>query len=73
MKERIDWDAFKEGLKAAIRNEKLWAMGATGEDFDMHMENIERMQEEIKDIEAGDYEAVLSSYDKSAFEDFLKD
>ena len=73
MKERIDWDTFKEGLKAAIRNEKLWVMGATGEDFDMHMENIERMQEEIKDIEAGDYEAVLSSYDKSAFEDFLKD
>lgn len=72
MKEKIDWDAFKKGLKTSIRNEKLWAMGSTGEDFDMHMENIERMQKEIKDIEAGDYEAVLSSYDKSVFEDFLK-
>lgn len=69
--ERIDWEAFKKDLEASLANEKIWAMGSTDDEYDMHMENIERMEEQIESIENEDYDSVLEAYAESVFGEFM--
>lgn len=71
MKERIDWEEFKKDLEVSIANEKIWAMGSTGEECEMHLDNIERMKEQIEDIENGDYDSILHYYDEAVLEEYM--
>lgn len=67
----INWKSFKQHLECSIRNEHIWAIGSNGEEYNMHLDNIERMKEQIKDIENGDYRFILDYYDESVFDEFL--
>lgn len=71
--EKINWEAFKKDLEASIANEKIWAMGSLDDEFEMHRTNIERMEEQIKDIENGDYDSILRAYDESVFNEFVEE
>ena len=70
--EKIDWQAFKENLVAERKNEKLWALGSVGADEEVHWKNHERLTDEIKAIDKGQYDLLLNFYDKSVFQDYLK-
>ena len=70
--EKIDWQAFKENLVAERKNEKLWALGSVGTDEEVHWKNHERLTDEIKAIDKGQYDLLLNFYDKSVFQDYLK-
>lgn len=72
--EDIDWKLYKDDVIAAMRNEKLWSMGSNDpEDAEMHLSNYEKLREELKLLEAGDYSAVLSAHPEPAiFSDYLK-
>lgn len=70
----IDWRLYKDDITTAMRNEKLWSMGSNDpEDAEMHLANYEKLCEELKLLEAGDYAAVLEAYPKpDIFSDYLK-
>lgn len=72
MKNKIDWAAFKRDLEASIANEKVWALGSTGEVYEMHLENIERMEKQIKDIENEEYDSIFEWYDEFVFDEYIK-
>lgn len=64
----IDWDQYKESVKANIANEELWMLG--GSDF--AEDNIAELEEELEMIEAGDFDELLEKYDDNIWEDYLK-
>lgn len=64
----IDWDQYKESVKANISNEELWMLG--GSDF--AEDNIAELEEELEMIEAGDFDELLEKYDDDIWEDYLK-
>ena len=66
--EMIDWNAYRESIENAIKNESLWALG--GSDF--AEENIADLEEEIEAIDDEDYDFILDKYDDDIFQDFLK-
>lgn len=71
--EDIDWETYKEDVAAAMRNEKLWAMGAERPEEEMHLANYDKLQEELRLLEAGDYAAVLEvNPEPDIFSDYLK-
>ena len=71
--EDIDWETYKEDVAAAMGNEKLWAMGAERPEEEMHLANYDKLQEELRLLEAGDYAAVLEANPESdIFSDYLK-
>lgn len=71
--EDIDWETYKEDVAAAMRNEKLWAMGAERPEEKMHLANYDKLQEELRLLEAGDYAAVLEANpEPDIFSDYLK-
>lgn len=72
--EDIDWKLYKDDITAAMRNEKLWSIGSKdSDDVAMHIANYEKLREELKLLEAGDYSAVLSAHPEPAiFSDYLK-
>lgn len=57
---------------AERKNEKLWALGSVGTDEEVHWMNHERLNDEIKAIDKGQYDLLLNFYDKSVFQDYLK-
>ncbi len=71
--EDIDWETYKEDVAAAMRNERLWAMGAERPEEEMHLANYDKLQEELRLLEAGDYAAVLEANpEPDIFSDYLK-
>jgi len=77
--EKIDWDAYRKNLENSIENEKIWSLGATG-DENPHEENIENLQDELEYIVDGQYEAIVGEKFKvmgndavNYFYDFFKD
>jgi hypothetical protein len=66
--EMIDWNAYRESIENAIKNESLWALG--GSDF--AEDNIADLEEEIEAIDDEDYDFILDKYDDDIFQDFLK-
>lgn len=64
----VDWDEYKESLKVAIENEKLWALGNSPH----AEENIEMLQEELELVENEEYTELLEKYDKCVWRDYLK-
>ena len=66
--EMIDWNAYKESIEEAIKNESLWALG--GSDF--AEDNIADLEEELEAIDDEDYDFILDKYDDDIFQDFLK-
>lgn len=68
---KIDWDAFKADLQIARQNEHLWALGSSGDSAEIHMDNENRILDEIISIENGDYESVISNYEEEVFNDYI--
>lgn len=71
----IDWKAYREYLQLSISNERLWAMGcdSQGEPSNCHVENIERMEDELKAIGNLDYQEIIEAHDDDDYwTDFLK-
>ena len=68
--ELIDWNAYRESIENAIKNESLWALG--GSDF--AEDNIADLEEDIEAIDDEDYDFILEKYeyDDDIFQDFLK-
>ena len=64
----IDWNAYRESIENAIKNESLWALG--GSDF--AEDNIADLEEELEAIDDEDYDFILDKYDDDIFQDFLK-
>ena len=67
--EMIDWTAYRESIKGAIKNENLWELG--GSDF--AEDNIAELEEELECIDNEDYDTILEKYDDDIFEDYLKE
>lgn len=70
-KEQIDWQAYREDLAASLSNERLWANGYTGA-HNPHIANMAHYETEIKQIDAGEYDEIISlhSEDPEYFDDF---
>lgn len=69
---KVNWQAFKKDLQIAKRNEHLWALGSFDGTEQIHLDNENMLEEEIISIECGDYESVVSHYDESVFNDYIK-
>ena len=64
---KIDLEAYKKELTAATRNEKIWAMGALDPNTEaMHLENYEKLQEEMRLFTEGKYQEILELYPDSS-------
>lgn len=69
---RIDWDEVYSCLESSVKNENLWALGSTDLEVEqMHIDNIERMEHEMKCIEDKKYDVLIDYYGTEFFEDFL--
>ena len=66
--EMIDWNAYKESIEEAIKNESLWALG--GSDF--AEDNIADLKEELEAINDEDYDFILDKYEDDILQDYLK-
>lgn len=60
-KEQIDWQAYRKDLVATLSNERLWANGYTG-GHNPHIANIVNYEAEIKQIDAGEYDEIISAH-----------
>jgi len=70
MKNKIDWEAYRNNLLASIKNEKIWELGCF-DDYNPHTGNIENLEEELEMLENGDYNAIINNHEKEYFNDFM--
>lgn len=70
MKNKIDWEAYRNNLLASIKNERIWELGCL-DDYNPHTENIENLEEELEMLENGDYNAIINNHEKEYFNDFM--
>ena len=69
----IDWDNVYGYLENAVRNEELWALGSPNEEeHEMHIDNIERMEDEMEHICKEEYGVLLDYYGLNFFKDFSR-
>ena len=65
--EMIDWESFKDHIKACISNERIWGLG--GHKF--ADSNIADYEEELDAIENEDYDFIFDKYDDDYLEEYL--
>lgn len=71
--DRINWDDVYGYLENSVENENLWALGSSGlEDGQIHIDNIERMQYEMRCIDNENYDVLIEYYGEEFFDDFLR-
>lgn len=71
--QQINWKLYNEELLSSLSNERIWALGCTN-DYNPHLQNIENIEEELKEIDNAEYHLVLSKHIDTPeyFDDYLK-
>lgn len=58
----INWQEYRKELEASLSNERLWALGTTGNE-NPHLHNIEEIEKELNAIDNADYETVIGMHE----------
>ena len=71
-KEKIDWKEYHKDLLGSLSNERLWSK-AVVDGFNPHLENIYSLENEIENIEQGNYDEIINLHTDTPdyFDDFL--
>lgn len=74
-KEQINWKEYGKELQASLSNERIWALGHCINEKNPHIQNMEDIKEELKDLEQSDYDKIIDRHEDTPeyFDDFLID
>lgn len=61
----VDWEDYRENVKASISNERLWAT-------EFSRENIADLEDELTMIDNEEFEELFDKYDIDVWEPYLK-
>lgn len=74
-KEKINWKEYGKELRASLSNERIWALGCCMDAENPHIQNMEDIEDELRDLENSDYDEIIYKHrdNPEYFDDFLID